>query len=165
MLTFDWVAFLGKWSQEVLEETANSSTEWPSKVMATQWLGYAGATEEQITQAARLGTTLPPSYREFLKASNDWRATTPFIDRLWSIEEVEWFSTRHQNWISRHVEHYRRSARLDRNGHLERSTVPNESYYVYGEEQDCRNFRVEYLQTALEISDVSDSAIYLHSSL
>ena len=162
MSTFDWVGFLRRWSEEIIEQTYNQQPQWPMEVLATKWLGVSGATEDQITQAeARLGTTLPPSYREFLKASNGWRATTPFIERLWSTEEIEWFSSRRQDWINQHIERYRKASHLESNGHLERPTVPDEEYFVYGDNQDCRTLRIEYLQTALEISDIGDSAIYL----
>ena len=64
------------------------------------WLGYLGAKEEQIAAAEEhLGQRLPPSYRAFLQVSNGWRNAGPFIDRLWSTEEVDWFVTRNQDWI------------------------------------------------------------------
>lgn len=44
---------------------------------------------------------------------------------------------------------------------LKTPSIADEEYFVYGEAQDCSNLRVEYLQTALEISDLGDSAIYL----
>lgn len=39
--------------------------------------------------------------------------------------------------------------------------MPDEKYLVYGEEQDCVTLRIEYLKTALSISEGIDSAIYL----
>lgn len=47
----------------------------------------------------RLGTVVPASYRNFLATTNGYRQTTPFIDRLWSREEVDWFAVRNQDWI------------------------------------------------------------------
>ena len=43
---------------------------------------------------------------------------------------------------------------------IDRFTV-DEEYLVYGKTQDPARFRVEYLESALEISDTGDSAIYL----
>ena len=40
-------------------------------------------------------------------------------------------------------------------------SVSDEKYLVYGEEQEQDIMRVEYLQTALEISDTGDAAILL----
>src|SRR5262249_3381412 len=39
--------------------------------------------------------------------------------------------------------------------------LTDEEYLVYGEEQDSGLFRTEYLESALEISDVGDSAVLL----
>ena len=168
MSTFDWESFLRRWNQELLGSTAADPTDLPPEVIESGWLGYPGATEEQITQAeARLGKTLPPSYRAFLKVTNGWRQTTPLIDRLWSSEEIEWFSNRHQNWIDAFLEDYKdryphvSATQLESNAHLGAPSVPDEEYLVYGEAQDCSKLRVEYLHTALEISDVGESAIYL----
>ncbi|HEY0735485.1 MAG TPA: SMI1/KNR4 family protein [Herpetosiphonaceae bacterium] len=145
-----WEALLRQWSRDVL-----ASDEYvgllPAEVLAAGWLGYPGATEAEIQQAeARLGTQLPPSYREFLKVSNGWRITSPFIERVWSTSEVAWFAERNQHWIDA----YRSAEGMDR-------TVPDSQYFVYGEGQDPVLFRVEYLQTALEVSEEGDSAIYL----
>src|ERR687886_159501 len=124
MNAFNWERFLKRWSQELLDSMGQEREQVPSEVMRSGWLGYPGATEEQIARAeARLEATLPPSYRDFLKVTNGWRQTTPFINKLWS--------------------------------------TPDKDYFVYGDTQDCSKLRVEYLQTALEISDKGDAAIYL----
>jgi hypothetical protein len=135
----------------VLIESNNFKDEMPPEVIASGWLGYPGATEEQIKKAElRLGTTLPPAYREFLKVTNGWRQLSPFIYNLWSTEEIKWFALRNQDWIDAYVQPY---AALE--------SVPDEEYFVYGDEQDSVLIRVEYLQTALEISDTGDSSILL----
>jgi hypothetical protein len=144
-----WEALLQQWSREIvaLEEYVS---ELPPEVAASGWLGYPGATELEIQQAeARLGASLPPSYREFLKVTNGWRMTSPFIDKLWSTSEIAWFAERHQSWIDAYV------------APLSVPSVPSARYFVYGDQQDPALLRVEYLQSALEISDVGDSAIYL----
>jgi hypothetical protein len=153
MANYNWKEFLTKWSRELLEvgyyeDYPYYYREPPPEVFDTGWIGYPGATEEQLIRTEeRLGVTLPPSYREFLKISNGWRKTTPFIDKLWSAEEVDWFSSRNQSWIDAWTR--------------EIIPVPDEEYFVYGEEQSELTLRAEYLKTALEISDTGDSAIYL----
>ena len=101
MTDFDWAAFLREWSGELIgnEDIAGSL---PPEVKASDWLGFPGASDEQIGRAeARLGKPLSPSYRGFLKASNGWRATGFFVDRLWwSTDDIEWFRVRHQEWIA-----------------------------------------------------------------
>jgi hypothetical protein len=184
MSTFNWEIFLRQWSQEVLESLGNRQGNFPSLssesgLIQPNWLGYPGATDEQIVSAeTRLGMTLPPSYREFLKTTNGWRQTTPFIYQLWSSREIEWFAVRHQNWINTFVERflapYQEQSLIQRsmngtshrtdygaNSRLGRSYISDQDYFIYGDTQDCTNLRVEYLQTALEISAKGDSAIYL----
>jgi hypothetical protein len=118
-------------------------------VVASGWLGFTGASEKQLEQAeARLGVRLPPSYRSFLATTNGWRTTGTFIDRLWSAEEIDWFTVRNQDWIDAYTEY----------GY---SVVSDQEYFVYGRGQDSALFRTEYLKSALEISDVGDSAILL----
>ncbi len=76
-----------------------------------------------------------------MSVTNGWRQTCPFIQRLWSTDDVEWFSVRNREWIDAYVDALdpadRRRARHD------------------GE------FDPEHLYTAVEVSDAGDSAIYL----
>jgi hypothetical protein len=86
-----WRDLLGTWSQEILavEEYRQA---FPPEVVRSAWLGYPGATEAEIADAeARLGMTLPPSYRTFLTVTNGWRMTTTFIKRVRPVGEVAWY--------------------------------------------------------------------------
>lgn len=169
MSTFDWESFLRRWSQALIEAKGQELYPLPPDVIESGWLGYPGATEAQIIHAeARLGVTLPPSYREFLKVSNGWRQTTPFIYRLWSTENIEWLAVRHPDWINSFVEQQQRLEQRHSysavNGSSSKGSqfdVPDNIYFVYGEDQDCMNLRAQYLNTALEISEQGDSSIYL----
>jgi SMI1/KNR4 family protein SUKH-1 len=155
MATFEWQPFLEKWSQEIIE--AGEYPELPPEVVASGWLGFPGATEEQITQAeARLGVGLPPSYRDFLKVTNGWRQTGTFIWRMWSTEEMEWFSVRNHQWVNAYLRPWGIFSTPPKN-----PSIPDDEYFVYGDHQDPARFRPEYLRTALEISEEGDSAIYL----
>ncbi|MBD2326317.1 SMI1/KNR4 family protein [Alkalinema sp. FACHB-956] len=169
MNTFEWEGFLRHWSRAIIESKRHEPDVLPSEIIEADWLGYPGASEEQIRHAEnRLGISLPPSYREFLKVTNGWRQTTPFIYQLWSTQEIEWLSVRHPDWIDSFLEQQQRlephHSYMSVNG-LECSrkkfSIPDEIYFIYGEEQDCMNLRSEYLHTALEISCKGDSAIYL----
>ncbi len=142
-----WRPLLEHWSQEILASDAAYRLALPVEVVASGWLGYPGATEEQIEAAEqRLGTRLPPSYRTFLAVTNGWRRTTTFIDRLWSTEEIEWFPVRHQEWIAAWrtgVEAYERPRRGTRTS------------------SGAADRLAEELASALDISDVGDDAIYV----
>lgn len=153
MANFDWQKLLTQWSRELIESD-EFTEEIPPEVIVSGWLGYPGATCAQIAQAeARLGTLFPPSYREFLQVTNGWRQLNSNIYKLWSTEEVEWFAVRNQNWIDMWL--------LTDTTLGSSSNSTDEEYFVYGEEQDSDKIRVEYLQTALEVSDVSDSTVLL----
>ena len=145
--TFAWKGFLEQWSRDLLQDP-DVVEDLPVEVVASGWFGYPGATEAQIAQAeVRLGTVLPPSYRDFLRVSNGWRRLTPFVYRLWSTEEIEWFSVRNQDWIDAWNKYPR--------------AVSDTDYFIYGEGQRTERMRVEYMRTALEISETGDSAILL----
>jgi len=143
---FDWRDFLEQWSKEALA-ASDAHTAFPQDVVQSGWLGNSGASEEQIKHAeARLGTTLPPSYRTFLATSNGWRIGDTG-DQLWSIEEVAWFADKHQDWVDIWVQNT--------------YPVADDQYFVYDGNQDTAYLRPEYLQTALEISPLRDEAVYL----
>jgi hypothetical protein len=150
MTNFDWRAFLEKFSQELLADDEIRAAQ-PQEVVDSGWMGFDSASEAEITSLEnRLGVSLPLSYRQFLRISNGWRHTGYFIYRLWSTSKVAWFEEHYQGWIDAYLEPSRGLP-----------SISDDKYFVYGEEQDSVNIRVEYLETALEISDAGDSAIYL----
>ncbi len=139
MSTFQWKELLTQWSKDIIE-SGEFDEQLSPEVVASNWLGFDEATEVQIVQAElRLNTKLPRSYREFLKVSNGWRMTTPFIWSLWSVEKIEWLPTRNADLV-------------DAWGGAEHE-ISDEEYFIYGEEQDCIHIRGEYFSTALEISE------------
>jgi hypothetical protein len=173
MSSFDWESFLRQWSQSIIETMEDEEKQFLSpQILEAGWLGYPGATEEQIARAeARLGVRLPPSYRAFLKITNGWRQTAKqtesFNHRLWSTEEIERFAARHPRWIQAFNERQDMTdVSLDDDlqeldDQWEPVTLSDAEYLVYGEEQDPRKIRPEYLRTAVEISDVGIDSIYL----
>lgn len=158
MLDYAWETLLTKWSEKLIE----IGSFWypiPETTLASGWLGFEGATEQQISLAEkRLGITLPPSYRQFLKLSNGWRDINSFIYRLWSVEEIDWFSVRNQDWIT---------AWTQPENDQDQFFYEMQVFYAQPEAEKFVNkaepitLRVEHLQTAIEISEVGDSAILL----
>jgi hypothetical protein len=144
---------LAEWSDALLRSPAVRE-RLPPEVVASGWLGYPPATGEQLAQAeARLGVTLPPSYRAFLATSNGWRLTGHFIDRLWSAQEITWFRDRNQEWIDNWLEGARSQGGPD--------PIPDDEYFVYGDDQRSVSFREEYWGASLQISEEGDGAVYL----
>ena len=123
----------------------------PEHKIAAGWLGEPGATETEITSAEqRLGVQLPPSYRAFLAETNGFDHIGPFIYRLYSGAEIEWFRIRNQDWIEAYQVPYNSSGDGD--------TSPEEHL---ANPKDSVRFRTAYLSSCLQISDEGDSAVVL----
>lgn len=105
------------------------------------WLGYPGATEEQLARVEiGLGVRLPASYRAFLAISNGWRLPGATIPRLWSTDEIEWLAVADPETVAV----WRDS---------EPSEPPDDEYFVYGDTQDSITMRARYLASCLLISE------------
>lgn len=152
---FDWNLFLKQWSRDLLERLEDSDfASLPSEVIEARWLGYLGAEDAEIDGAQiRLNTTFPPSYRNFLKVSNGWRKLDDLIGRLLSIQEIDWLAQRNQEFIDAWT-----TGVVIGGGFF---SVPDEAYFVYGDEQDTSLLRDEYLQTALEIGGNPEQGLLL----
>ena len=150
---FEWKTFLQQVSRDMLQPKCIPAG-LPEDVIASQWLGYPGATEQQIaTLEKRIRRSLPPSYRSFLKVTNGWRNCGCFIYNLWPCSKVAWFRKRNQDWIDAYVEPWEEAGATD--------DFSDEEYFVYDDNQDSCKFRMRDLQAALEISDNGDSGILL----
>ncbi|MGW0478414.1 SMI1/KNR4 family protein [Nonomuraea sp. NPDC003214] len=80
-----WKPFLERWSDEW--RIANP----PADPAAPSWLGFDPASEAEVAALeARLGRTLPPSYREFLLVTDGWTHAGPFVWRLRGTGEIGW---------------------------------------------------------------------------
>ncbi|HUR44341.1 MAG TPA: SMI1/KNR4 family protein [Candidatus Saccharimonadales bacterium] len=150
MTESEWIAFLTELNRELLsyEEVVQAASP---EALKKGWLGFPGIdVAELIATERRLGIRLPPSYREFLKASNGWRYPSISISDLRPLNKLSLFPEQNQEWIDAFV---RPSADLPR--------ISDEDYFVYGKKQECVKFRPEYLQTAWQVSEVDDSAVVL----
>jgi hypothetical protein len=150
MTKAEWKTFLGEYNRELLsyEEVVEAL---PRELIKAGWLGYAGASEDElVTAEKRLRTRLPPSYRAFLKTSNGWRFPSVSIFELWPAAKIAWFSDQNQDWIDAYVD-----------GAADAPPISDKEYMVYEAKQDCVKFRAEYLRTALQVSELGDSAVVL----
>ncbi|NEP81416.1 MAG: SMI1/KNR4 family protein [Okeania sp. SIO3C4] len=162
MSTFDWESFLKQESKKAIEQFKKRkkkyeeqwSKDWwfslPDEALESEWLGFPGASEEQIVAAeTRLGTTLPPSYRDFLKVTNGW-LDYPSIIELWPIEKIDWFSVENQEWIDIWLDYCPEEA-------------SDEEYFNYKYDwwYWTQPIRTKYMQTALQISGDDDSEVVL----
>jgi hypothetical protein len=145
---YDWNDLLKRWSRDVLASRERAA-RLPPNVAASGRLGYPAAGPDALRQAeARLGIDLPPSYRQFLAASNGWHTGNRAIPELWPLEQIEWFRVNNQEWIDAYVE-------------TDEGSISDSDYFVYGKGQDPALFRSNYLESALQISPEGDEAVYL----
>jgi hypothetical protein len=88
MARFSWEKLLKDWSKAM----ADSGQSIAGGLMTHKWAPWAGsepATDAQISAAEqRLETSLPRSYKDFLRLSNGWRLIDPSVTVIWSIEKV-----------------------------------------------------------------------------
>ncbi|MFF1272146.1 SMI1/KNR4 family protein [Streptomyces marokkonensis] len=90
---FDWRTFLRRWQDEWVpsEDEAMELAEGET-TLAELRLEAPPASEAEVADAERrLGTRLPPSYRQFLLAGNGWRLHEESIYRLGAAHEIGWF--------------------------------------------------------------------------
>ena len=107
MTSFDWQSFLKDWSRAILASPYAETYELSPSVIKEQWLGFAGAPKAHISAAEdRLGQQLPPSYRNFLKASNGWRNTGTFINHILPVEEIYWLRDSSDKSLLEHADLY-----------------------------------------------------------
>ncbi|MEW1866765.1 SMI1/KNR4 family protein [Streptomyces caelestis] len=90
---FDWQRFLRRWQEEwVPSEDDTVELAEGDMTLADLALSAPPATEAETAAAEkRLGTRLPPSYRQFLGVSNGWRLDGGSIYRLGAAHEIDWF--------------------------------------------------------------------------
>ncbi len=151
----EWKEVIVEWSKLISAQTALDDFDGRRPFDPVHGYGQEGASESAIkTAEARLGTTLPPSYREFLKATNGLQQPIESLPTtggdFWAVEDIDWFRVRNADWI--------KAWRQEEN---EDDDVPDEEYLDYGPDQDSCNLRTRYLENALEISHDGDAGIYL----
>ena len=103
MKASEWKDFLATWTREMVARKTRNPNE-RRVPNAEHGLGFAGATEDQIRAAeARLGASLPPSYVEFLRASNGLLQPFSYVAAcggdFWPAADLDWFAVRNGEWI------------------------------------------------------------------
>lgn len=119
------------------------------------WLGNTPATNDLIDEKEeRLGVKLPPSYRQFLGIANGWvypGNDMDFPGELLPIDKVDW--VRDGESVANVFNDLRDNFK-----------VPDEQYFVYGDEQDPVCIRPEYIEYCLVISEETEGGVYLLNS-
>ena len=149
---FEWETFLNLWNRDLWERLEDKKIEnLPQEVINSKWLGYPPATENDISALeVKLGTTLPPSYKNFLKISNGWRRVSPHIDRIYQTKQVDWLARKNPDVIQGWLE----GCQMEGEDEI---PVSDEEYFVYGDRQVTHSLRNEYLQNTLKIGGESEN--------
>jgi len=107
-----------------------------------------GCSSQQIQLAeARLGVSLPNSFREFLLHTNGADTLERPLLML-SANELDWYKNVEPK---KNIEIWEQDS----------VSASDEKYFVYGSTQDCVHMRPEYLKHCLAISTTFDGDIYL----
>ena len=98
-----WRAFLTEYSREVLASGDQEIDQaqpgggfitvprFTPEVLASGWVGSEPCREADLRAAeARLGRSLPPSFRNFYLVSNGWPDAGRYGEDVWPVQEVEW---------------------------------------------------------------------------
>jgi hypothetical protein len=153
MTRYNWHNLMTKWNTAIL--SSNYRKYLTPKTIENNWLGKPGATPAQIEQLEqRIRKALPKSYREFLVFSNGWGMTAPYIYQIWSTGDVDWFYKNNQGWIDAYTDQVSVAEETDFIAALDMNTIERNT-------EGVGKLNTDHLQTALEISEVGDAAIYL----
>ena len=148
----DWRALLNEIGARAIAETEQLAIQEfiTDEQRRTGWLGKPGASARQIADAeTRLGTRLPPFYREFLETSNGFGSIETSVWRLRPAEEIAWFRDAEPDSLATWME----------SDKVLNDYVDDETYRRYGSFQ--APMRPRYLKTALEISDYQEGVVLL----
>lgn len=151
---FDWLELMHELNSRRISHDELDLEDIPAEMQKSKWLGYSGATEEEIQEAeVRLGITLPTSYRNFLKISNGWSYFKGYGGEfhLLPVSKIEWFANTYRDEGYEWWDY----------DEFDEESQKDEDYFVYGSEQDCIYFRPSYIRKSLQISGIMDVSVIL----
>lgn len=125
---YPWREMVQQWSPLWLAaDRDETERRFPGSAHETQWLCYGGATEAQTTELERLlGTTLLPSYRQFLVVTDGWIHVDDTEGPLLPTTAIGWLKDTDPGCVATCDE--------------EPAGVPpitDSEYFVYGEYGEC----------------------------
>lgn len=142
-----WWQTLAGLSRRLLAKEENR-IQIEEMVVKSGWLGLPPDSDGEIANLERrLGTTLPPSFRQFLQVSNGWLRGPSYPERWYGTGEIGWFRDLEAEYVRIWAENI--------------GPVPDDEYFVYGPKQESTAIRAEYVAACLQVSDVIDGYVYL----
>ena len=149
----DWSDLLKKWNDKFFIASSESDLEttyadWYPDERAKKDCTKAPASEADIQLLEqRLGKPLPPSYRNFLLASNGWTFMETFSE-LFNTQKVDWLSNLNPGLA-------------DWEGH----EISDEEYFDYSDLRYESGVRPHHMESVLQISNYEDGYVYLLNPL
>lgn len=156
MESFSWGDFWEQYNRALIAYVEDGGEDYVEdevtpEVIASGWLGFPGASEDELLALeARLKTTLPPSYRAFLALSNGFLQPGQLVPRLFSTKEVDWYIKQDPETVAVWTKNT-----TDDN-------IPDDEYFAY-DDQVAYSMRSEHLKSVLVISatETAGTAVYL----
>jgi hypothetical protein len=153
----DWSTLLKKWNDKIfftpLEEINEEiNLEWYAKYYPDEFAKKdctklpASEADIQLLEE-RIATRLPPSYRNFLLASNGWTFMGGYTE-LFNAHKVDWVSSL-TPWLA----------------YWEGSEISDEEYFDYSDLRDYSGIRLHHMKSVLQISNCEDGNVYLLNPL
>jgi SMI1 / KNR4 family (SUKH-1) len=147
----EWKVLLTDYNDFVLQSSL-AQLDVPAEARQAGWCGRPPESEENIRSTeSRLGVTLPPSYREFLKVTNGWMRFDTFISNLWPAQQIDRFRTLYPERV------VRERLGWDRVG---RPTITDEEYFDYAN-AFTGAYRDEYLPECIVLGQGVDNELVL----
>jgi hypothetical protein len=144
-----WKERLELMSKAIHNKVIENMIYYAKSSVKNDWLGFPPATDEEIKQKEELlGVKLPNSYKEFLKVSNGFLQISHFSGHILPVSKIDWIGVREQEFVE-----IMKGIGL--------SDVPDDEYFVYGDDQRSEWFRDEYLINSIAISEFVDGSIVL----
>lgn len=156
----EWTTWLTEWAHEMsskddafYEDLLRDSGIDPERILAKHYLNEP-ASEASITELElRLGLSLPPSYRAFLRASDGFAMPAAEIGplRLFRSSEVGWLRDLDPETLAIWTADGAKNA------------IPDDVYFTYGPGAQSITMRSEYLHRTIVISTVEPggTAVFL----
>jgi hypothetical protein len=145
---FPWSKFLQDWSLELCKKEGFALTQ-DDAVIESGWTGTDPVGDDELRDLEeRIGQTLPPSYRSFLKTTNGYVGGGS-VSRIRPAREVTRFVDEEPEWVDVWLETAGDGPPLTIAEHIE------------SRGRDVIEARWQLLSDAIQISDTYDGAVYL----
>lgn len=153
-----WRDLLAVWSPLIL-----ASPDYDHLVSSASrssgWIGSPRALEDRIAALeTRLRMSLPPSYRSFLAVTDGWGPTSPFIDQVLSVDEVDWLSKLAPDTIEGVASGMGESVAIE---HPMRTVQSITRLADYETPRETYDYDIAELAAALQVSGEGDGAMLL----